>query len=250
MATVETTERASGIPPVIKTRLQEVRRQEAWLQLRTGLLDASALFLSLWLAAMLFDWAFTPFSTALRTTLTLVALGATAVGLAVLVPPPIPAAAVMVEPEPMRSRMTATALQGSVTVVFDHPAAPATVIVKALGEQIGVRMRANGNLEKDILIVHVDGATQDQAMEWIAHVVEGEWIEQRGTLYLTRSAETERKQEEGGDDERPREAEKDLGIPLGNNLVETLMTHTLPREQPRRSYLLLRLIGGNIALVL
>ncbi len=81
------------------------------------------------------------------------------------------------------------------TFDFDHPAAPAPVIVEALGEQIGVNMRANGNLDKDILIIHLDGATQQQAMEWIAHVVEGEWKEQRGTLYLSRSAETERRQE-------------------------------------------------------
>ncbi|MCH8979150.1 MAG: hypothetical protein IH945_07895 [Armatimonadetes bacterium] len=81
------------------------------------------------------------------------------------------------------------------TFDFDHPAAPAPTIVEALGEHIGVKMTADGNLNKDILIVNLKSATQQQAMEWIAHVVEGEWKTDKGVLRLTRPKTTERRQE-------------------------------------------------------
>ena len=95
----------------------------------------------------------------------------------------------------LTSIILALALQQK-TFDFDHPAAPAPVIVKALGEQIGVEMSADGNLNKDVLIVHLKSATQGQAMEWIAHVVEGEWKTDKGVLRLTRSKDTEYVQEQ------------------------------------------------------
>ncbi|MCH7905023.1 MAG: hypothetical protein IH944_10725 [Armatimonadetes bacterium] len=88
------------------------------------------------------------------------------------------------------------------TFDFDHRAAPAPVIVKALGEGIGVEMRADGNLRDDILVVHLADATQEQAMEWIAHVVEGEWQLDKGVLRLTRSKATELRQEKESSDRR------------------------------------------------
>jgi len=75
MATVDTPERLVSLPPIIETRLQDVRRRESRLRLVKGLIETLSLLLSVMLVAMLADWAFTIFSTTARTTLTLVTLG-------------------------------------------------------------------------------------------------------------------------------------------------------------------------------
>ena len=82
-------------------------------------------------------------------------------------------------------------------ITFDYRAAPAPELVSVLGEQIGVPMNARPNLEKDILIVRLKDATQEDAMSWIAEAVEGEWVkDKKGVLWLERSKAVEEEQKQ------------------------------------------------------
>jgi hypothetical protein len=75
MTVVNTPPRKTPLPPVLVERLDEVRRRDASLKLVAGLLDALSLFLVALFFALSIDWAFTLFSTSIRSLLTYVALG-------------------------------------------------------------------------------------------------------------------------------------------------------------------------------
>ncbi len=83
MATTEATKRSVRLPEVISERLEDVRRRESSLCLKTGLVDALALFLVAMFVALVIDWGFTLFSTAVRETLTFTTLGVGVIGLLV-----------------------------------------------------------------------------------------------------------------------------------------------------------------------
>jgi hypothetical protein len=84
MTSVNAAVRKADLPAVIATRLDNVHRRKASLRLTAGLLDALGLFLAVLFAALVADWAFTLFSTAMRAALTYVVLGTGGVALLLL----------------------------------------------------------------------------------------------------------------------------------------------------------------------
>jgi hypothetical protein len=95
----------------------------------------------------------------------------------------------------MVATLTFALTLASPAIDFDHHPAPAPVIVDALAKKLGRNLVADEDLSVDILIVHLDDADPDNALEWIAVAIEGEWKEDGDKLRLTRSHETELRQE-------------------------------------------------------
>jgi hypothetical protein len=83
----------------------------------------------------------------------------------------------------------------SPAIDFDHHPAPVPVIVEALAKKLGRALVADEDLAVDILIIHLDQADPDKALEWIAEAIEAEWKQDGDKLRLTRSHETEQRQE-------------------------------------------------------
>ncbi len=90
----------------------------------------------------------------------------------------------------------------SPAIDFDHPAAPLPEIVEALGKALGTELVADKGLGRDIVIVHLDGATKEQALEWIAEVVDAKWETKNGKPFLTRTPAKEKEQERAERDAR------------------------------------------------
>jgi hypothetical protein len=84
MTIVNTSARQAALPPIMASRLDEVRRRESSLRLAAGLLDALTLFLGALFVALVVDWSLTLFSTSARAVLTSIALAAGAGGVLLL----------------------------------------------------------------------------------------------------------------------------------------------------------------------
>ena len=74
---------------------------------------------------------------------------------------------------------------------FDAPAAPVPVIVTKLGKALNLDLVADEDLAVDIVVVHLNDATQKQALAWIAECIDAEWVRQGDRYRLTRSHATE-----------------------------------------------------------
>jgi hypothetical protein len=112
----------------------------------------------------------------------------------------------------MVATLTFALTLASPAIDFDHHPAPAPVIVEALAKKLGRNLVADEDLSVDILIVHLDDADPDNALEWIAEAIEGEWKEDGDKLRLTRSHETELRQEREDLAERLRQIKARLNL--------------------------------------
>ena len=80
----------------------------------------------------------------------------------------------------------------SQTIDFEHPAAPAPVVIAALGKEIGLDLSATKRLERSVLILHLKDASQEDVLARIADVLHAEWREDGGKLILSRSDRADR----------------------------------------------------------
>jgi hypothetical protein len=74
------------------------------------------------------------------------------------------------------------------TVTFSHPCANSAVVLGALGRQTGLRLAANGSVEKDYFLVRFDNVPLGEALAKIATALNATWTERAGVRYLGRTA--------------------------------------------------------------
>ena len=91
----------------------------------------------------------------------------------------------------MLATILTVALSQEAKYSFDAPAAPVPVVVTKLGKALNLDLVADEDLAVDIVVVHLDDATQEQALAWIAECIDAEWVRKGETYRLTRSHATE-----------------------------------------------------------
>ncbi len=72
------------------------------------------------------------------------------------------------------------------TLTFTHRCARAEVVVAALGEALGRKMKVIGSVKDDYFLVRFDGTPVDKALERIAKTLNATWTMSGETEYLTR----------------------------------------------------------------
>ncbi|MEX2243715.1 MAG: hypothetical protein WD716_07705 [Fimbriimonadaceae bacterium] len=84
------------------------------------------------------------------------------------------------------------------TVTFTHPAAHASVVLEALGRQLGVTLRPSGSVTQDWFAARFTDQPASEAMRLIAECLNAEWVAKDGVTYLTRGTKqhNEEKREE------------------------------------------------------
>ncbi|MCH7903588.1 MAG: hypothetical protein IH944_03370 [Armatimonadetes bacterium] len=80
-------------------------------------------------------------------------------------------------------------LGGEPTVTFTHPCAHSSVILRALGEEIGMTLRPRGTVDKDYFLVRFDDLPVEEALDRIAETLNATWIGEGKVRYLDRTDE-------------------------------------------------------------
>lgn len=73
------------------------------------------------------------------------------------------------------------------TVTFEHPCAHSSVVLEALGKEIGRPLKASGSVNQDYFLVRFDGVPVGEAMKKIAETLNAQWTEKDGILFLGRT---------------------------------------------------------------
>jgi len=74
------------------------------------------------------------------------------------------------------------------TISF-HSAGPAARVIAELGKQNGLAIDVAEPFRREFLVVRVDSAPRKDLLDKIAYAMDGEWIENKSTLVLTRPAQ-------------------------------------------------------------
>lgn len=80
------------------------------------------------------------------------------------------------------------------TVTFTHPCAHSSVILKALGQEIGMTLRPRGSVDKDYFLVRFDDLPVEEALDRIAETLNATWIGDGNVRYLDRTDEDHREE--------------------------------------------------------
>ena len=72
------------------------------------------------------------------------------------------------------------------TITFQHPCAHSSVVLAALGQQVGKRIGPGGSVNQDYIAIKLTDRPVNEAMRVIAETLNAEWIERNGVLYLDR----------------------------------------------------------------
>ncbi|MCH8978363.1 MAG: hypothetical protein IH945_03865 [Armatimonadetes bacterium] len=81
----------------------------------------------------------------------------------------------------------AAMVQGSRSVTFSHPCAHSSVVLEALGEELGLILRPSGSVNNDFFLVRFDGVDAETAFEKIAEYLNATWTQKEGVYYLGRT---------------------------------------------------------------
>jgi hypothetical protein len=83
------------------------------------------------------------------------------------------------------------------TLTFSHPCASSAVVLEALGKELGVAMKPGGSVVRDFVVVRIEDAPVDEALERVAKALNATWTQQSGVHVLTRlpAQETKERQE-------------------------------------------------------
>ena len=105
---------------------------------------------------------------------------------------------------------------------FVHPAATVPIVLEALSEHAGIKLRAGAELKNEVLLLHLRHADWEQTKEKIAEVLSAEWEEKDGLLVLTRSPAMQRELRET-DLEKVSNAYKDAmkDVPSPRNITQS-----------------------------
>ena len=135
----------------------------------------------------------------------------------------------------------ATAVQGSQTVTFSHPCAHSSVVLGALGEELGLILKPSGSVNNDYFLVRFDGVAVQTAFEKLAEYLNATWTQKEGVFYLGRTGTQDKRDEELGR-ERIKEAveeyltgAKRTHVWTAKEAAETLRPHILPNGSIDRS---------------
>ena len=88
------------------------------------------------------------------------------------------------------------------TVTFTHPAAHSSVVLEALGEQLGVTMKPSGSVNQDYFLLRFDKTPIQEALDKIATTLNATWNEKDGVTYLGRTKAQELAEEKAALAER------------------------------------------------
>ena len=78
-------------------------------------------------------------------------------------------------------------IQQPQTITFSHPCAHSSVVLDALGEQLGVTMKPSGSVNQDYFLVHLTDVPKQEALDKIAATLNATWNEKDGVTYLGRT---------------------------------------------------------------
>ncbi len=91
------------------------------------------------------------------------------------------------------------------TVTFTHPCAHSSVVLDALGKQIGKTIKPSGSVTKDFFLVSFTDVPTQEALDKIAQTLNATWEEKDGTTWLTRT-----RAQEVAEEKEAREADAKL----------------------------------------
>lgn len=86
------------------------------------------------------------------------------------------------------------AVQSPATVTFTHPCDSAPDALNALGEHLGIELKAVGSIERDYIILALKDAQIQATLDKIADVLDAQWKRTDDGLLLSRSRNTEQSQ--------------------------------------------------------
>ncbi len=91
---------------------------------------------------------------------------------------------------------------GPTTIDFDHPGAPVSRAVEAMGKAYGVEMTADPTMKRDFVILALRSETVERARELLAKALNATWTEKEGKWTIKRTPVQEREDEEREFNER------------------------------------------------
>ncbi len=78
---------------------------------------------------------------------------------------------------------------GPTTIDFDHPGAPVSRVVEAMGKAYGIEATADATMSRDFVIVALRHETVERARSLISDALNATWVEKDGRWRLTRTAD-------------------------------------------------------------
>ena len=113
------------------------------------------------------------------------------------------------------------------TVTFSHPCAHSSVVLEALGKELGVTMKPSGSVVDDWFAIKLTDKSVDEVKRLIATGLHAEWVEKTGVTYLTRSAkqhnEEMREEDEALRSSIRRYLERNVIAPIDKQKLTTAM---------------------------
>ncbi len=97
----------------------------------------------------------------------------------------------------MTTLILSLAIVQTKTVTFTHPCAHSSVVLEALGKELGVPMKPTGSVLQDYILVRFNDVPVDQALDKIAKTLNASWRESNGVRYLERTPAQEQQDFEG-----------------------------------------------------
>ncbi|MCH7945617.1 MAG: hypothetical protein IIC73_06330, partial [Armatimonadetes bacterium] len=94
----------------------------------------------------------------------------------------------------------AAALQGTRTVTFSHPCAHSSVVLEALGEELGLILKPSGSVNNDYFLVRFDDVDVETVFEKISEILTTTWTKEGDVYYLGRTRKQDN-QDKAKDDE-------------------------------------------------
>ena len=91
----------------------------------------------------------------------------------------------------MTTLLLALAIAQPQTITFSHPCAHSSVVLDALGKQLGVTMKPSGSVNQDYFLVHLTDVPKQEALDKIAATLNADWVVKGGVNYLERGARQE-----------------------------------------------------------
>ncbi|MEX2243714.1 MAG: hypothetical protein WD716_07700 [Fimbriimonadaceae bacterium] len=87
----------------------------------------------------------------------------------------------------MTTLLLALAIAQPQTISFSHPCAHSSVVLEALGKELGVTMKPSGSVSQDYFLVHLTDVPKQEALDKIAATLNATWNEKDGVTYLGRT---------------------------------------------------------------
>src|SRR5690349_18543202 len=87
----------------------------------------------------------------------------------------------------MLTALVLSALLRPQTVTFTHPCAHSSVVLEALGKELGLELKPLGSVNKDFIVVSFKDAAPEVVLKRLAQTLNAQWTEKSGVRYLQRT---------------------------------------------------------------